>query len=324
MRERTWWRQSTGEYRGAEATLARLADVLVDGRYDGVIGFSMGGALAILLASLSCRPSLVRAFDDELADRPLAPLRFAVLIGAYKATDPLLTPCYEAPIAMPSLHIIGAHDTVCWPGASLFKSSLSLQNGPRALLASSCGPRSSCTREGTTSQGRVGAMRSSTLCAVMIVCSLRSQWFCRCLQCPSPRRLRRSAVRARGGPRSSASSADDAWAGSKALPLQPFRLNSLRETMLRDGTSELVGSRRRTRRSPCPAALAESRDRRSRYRRSARQLFSCYLSLATARCVTAERGPRLELVQIGASIGLACARHDQRGPSVLARRDPPS
>ena len=163
---RMWWHQATGDYRGADVTLARFANVLAAGQYDGIFGFSAGGALAILLSALSCDPSLAPAFADELGDRPLSPLHFAIVVGGYQATDPTLTPCYETPIAVPSLHVIGAYDAICWPGASISRSGADPpQNGLKPPRRPSRSPSSSFIRAGTSCRARASALRLSTLFA---------------------------------------------------------------------------------------------------------------------------------------------------------------
>lgn len=134
-----WWiRRGDAEpfiYEGMEAGLATVADQLKNyGPFDGVLGFSQGGALAGMVASL-LEPGRVDAFDtkqavgsmpfppsflsydsmgNEIADQPIhPPLRFAVSYSGFGASaHPLYQAFYEPRIRTPMLHFLGSMDTV--------------------------------------------------------------------------------------------------------------------------------------------------------------------------------------------------------------------
>ncbi|OQO03084.1 hypothetical protein B0A48_11339 [Cryoendolithus antarcticus] len=130
-----WWRRKGDAepytYAGIELGLAIVAEVLQkDGPFDGVIGFSQGGALAGMLASL-LEPTRRQAFEAaqsaggiryldsftqdsgfiEEAVHP--PLSFAVSYSGFAAsTNPLYAAFYEPKIETPMLHFLGSVDTV--------------------------------------------------------------------------------------------------------------------------------------------------------------------------------------------------------------------
>ena len=137
-----WWKRR-GEkepfvYEGIEEGFARVAEVLrADGPFDGVIGFSQGGALAGMLASLlepGRREALERRYSEGGMRFPEsflrdtaggketvhAPLRFAVSYSGFGASaNELYAAFYEPKIATPMLHFIGSVDTVVEEARSL-------------------------------------------------------------------------------------------------------------------------------------------------------------------------------------------------------------
>ena len=131
-----WWRRKGDAepytYEGIEMGLARVAEVLrTEGPFDGIIGFSQGGALAGMVASL-LEPGRREAFERVQAEVggmrfPEAfeqdtgyvtdvchpPLRFAVSYSGFGAsTNPLYRAFYEPKIRTPMLHFLGSVDTV--------------------------------------------------------------------------------------------------------------------------------------------------------------------------------------------------------------------
>ncbi|KAI9784241.1 MAG: hypothetical protein M1816_000913 [Peltula sp. TS41687] len=153
-----WWRRSRTDSRRSDRTyehldagLARLAETLrprtqdQGNPFDGVVGFSQGGAAAAMLASLlEAGEGRRRAFAAAAAsasavegqtqtqerqegemgyDYPSSfltaegkpihpPLKFAVVYSGFRARDPRCKPLYEPPISTPTLHFIGSLDTV--------------------------------------------------------------------------------------------------------------------------------------------------------------------------------------------------------------------
>ncbi|KAK7536975.1 serine hydrolase-domain-containing protein [Phyllosticta citribraziliensis] len=110
-------------YEGLETGFAKLAEVLKEeGPFDGVIGFSQGGAAAGMLASV-LEPERKVAFEkaQEKGGMPYPqaiegvhpPLKFAVSYSGFApAANELYQAFYEPKIKTPMLHFIGSLDTV--------------------------------------------------------------------------------------------------------------------------------------------------------------------------------------------------------------------
>ncbi|KAF1964737.1 dihydrofolate reductase [Bimuria novae-zelandiae CBS 107.79] len=137
-----WWRRK-GEsepyrYEGLELGLEKLAEVLkTEGPFDGVIGFSQGGAMAGMLASL-LEPGRRVAFEALYKEGGMSfpqsfeadtgyieetihpPLKFAVSYSGFAARGvDLYRGFYEPKIKTPMLHFIGSLDTVVEEARSL-------------------------------------------------------------------------------------------------------------------------------------------------------------------------------------------------------------
>lgn len=130
-----WWRASDSEpkvYEGMEKGIARVAEMLVaEGPFDGVVGFSQGGAFAGLLASL-LETGRLEAFKkaeeqggmpfpdsllkkDENGNQVVVhpPLKFAVSYSGFGISyQPLYRAFYVPKIETPLLHFLGSVDTV--------------------------------------------------------------------------------------------------------------------------------------------------------------------------------------------------------------------
>lgn len=137
-----WWtRKGDSEpfrYDGMELGFERVAETLrTQGPFDGVVGFSQGGALAGMVASL-LEPGRRETFTDRVGkggmaypasfeedtgyvtDVVHAPMRFAVSYSGFGATtNPLYMGFYEPKIATPMLHFLGSVDTVVEEARSL-------------------------------------------------------------------------------------------------------------------------------------------------------------------------------------------------------------
>ena len=132
-----WWRRKDDRspvYDGFDRGLAALAEcVKGQGPFDGVMGFSQGGAAAAMLAALldgraERRDAFqrVRAADDRAPPFPdsflrdegggggllQAPLKFAVVYSGFQAPPELYGGFYEPKIGTPTLHFFGGLDTV--------------------------------------------------------------------------------------------------------------------------------------------------------------------------------------------------------------------
>lgn len=137
-----WWRRKgEGEpftYEGIEQGLATIAETMArDGPFDGVIGFSQGGAAAGMVASLleeGRRAAFEAAqskggirFPDSFAkdsgyieESVQAPLKFAVSYSGFGAsTNALYQAFYEPKIQTPMMHFLGSLDTVVSEDRSL-------------------------------------------------------------------------------------------------------------------------------------------------------------------------------------------------------------
>jgi predicted esterase len=130
-----WWRRKGKEepytYEGIELAFERIAEVLKsEGPFDGVIGFSQGGALAGMLASTleDGRREAFEAFQPKggmrfpasleedtgyVTDVIHPPFKFAVIYSGFGASDHALYKAfYDPKIKTPMLHFIGSVDTV--------------------------------------------------------------------------------------------------------------------------------------------------------------------------------------------------------------------
>ncbi|KAJ1861193.1 Family of serine hydrolases 3 [Coemansia sp. RSA 2703] len=87
-----------------------LAHVLnTQGPFDGILGFSQGGALAVLLAKLLQGPQDCLAFPVPV-DHPQ--FKFVILAGAFDVEPEEYQSIYATKLDIPSLHMTGEYDTV--------------------------------------------------------------------------------------------------------------------------------------------------------------------------------------------------------------------
>jgi hypothetical protein len=126
-----WWRkdESSGLYTGLSEGLDVVANAITEaGGIDAVVGFSQGGAMAALVASLLERdryaafasasqgqnPSLPfpESFQKLVREQHHPPLAFFISYSGFFAPHALYMPFYSPPICTPSLHFIGSLDTV--------------------------------------------------------------------------------------------------------------------------------------------------------------------------------------------------------------------
>ena len=126
-----WWQRREGAfvYSGIDQGLERVAEAIhSEGPFDGVIGFSQGGAVAAMVASL-LEPGRRQIFEMNCArnhqkysyptsflDRNLEPiqpsLKFAIIYSGFAAPFELYSSFYEPKIRTPVLHVLGSLDTV--------------------------------------------------------------------------------------------------------------------------------------------------------------------------------------------------------------------
>lgn len=137
----SWWlpsRNSEGqwEFEGVDEALRTLSEADAAEKrthgagFDGVLGFSQGGALASLSVGLLHLPGEKGRHSDEAIPQsdelipppppPLDSLRFAIFCGAfaYSAARPNFERVMRAPLSLSSVHCIGARDEIVKPAKS--------------------------------------------------------------------------------------------------------------------------------------------------------------------------------------------------------------
>ena len=130
-----WWRRKGDSepftYEGIERGLATVAETMAsEGPFDGVIGFSQGGAAAGMVAALLEEgrrgafeaaqgkggirfPDAFTRDSGYIEESVQGPLKFAVSYSGFAAsTNPLYQAFYEPLIRTPMMHFLGSLDTV--------------------------------------------------------------------------------------------------------------------------------------------------------------------------------------------------------------------
>lgn len=120
-----WWEADNvdGLYPGLETGLESALSVLKhSGPFDGIIGFSQGGAMAGMIASLleeNRKDSFARlqahggmGYPDAFTSLNHPPLKFVVSISGYATSHPAYRAFYEPYIGTSSLHLLGSSDNV--------------------------------------------------------------------------------------------------------------------------------------------------------------------------------------------------------------------
>ena len=125
-----WWRRSSTadppEYLGIEDGLSEVAEVLaIEGPFDGVAGFSQGGALAAMVSSLlegrrrqdafqnfRSQSSLAIPFPSSFTNLQHPPLKFCIVYSGFTAPSERYRAFYNPHISTPSCHFIGSLDSV--------------------------------------------------------------------------------------------------------------------------------------------------------------------------------------------------------------------
>ncbi|RAL15813.1 uncharacterized protein BO97DRAFT_411110 [Aspergillus homomorphus CBS 101889] len=120
-----WWLNldNTSRYIFLNDAFHHLADFLGGEPIHGVIGFSQGGALGMMLAAMceavndSQRAQAVRAqnlpLDSFLQSLPgQQPLQFALSFCGFRGTMDYYSSLYQPPLRTPSFHAIGLFDTM--------------------------------------------------------------------------------------------------------------------------------------------------------------------------------------------------------------------
>jgi hypothetical protein len=120
-----WWSHDIQENQFGElnAALEMVSIYLKEnGPVDGVIRYSQGGALAIVLASLcevQVRPERLEALSKQgtpiTQQLPQSPLRFVICFSRYPGASTKYNGFYNPPIKTPSLVVSGQLDTIVSP-----------------------------------------------------------------------------------------------------------------------------------------------------------------------------------------------------------------
>ncbi|KAJ5728610.1 uncharacterized protein N7483_003118 [Penicillium malachiteum] len=123
----TWFQSESLDesFPGLDASLTLIASILRDsGPFDGIVGFSQGGALAAMVASLleeNRSEAFARLssegeggipYPDCFAQLNHPPLKFVVCISGYAASHSDYRAFYNPAIQTPMLHFLGSMDTV--------------------------------------------------------------------------------------------------------------------------------------------------------------------------------------------------------------------
>ncbi|KAL4977130.1 serine hydrolase-domain-containing protein [Aspergillus desertorum] len=124
---RAWWMNldDTSKYIGFDRTLSGLSESLDHRPIHAAIGFSQGGALAAMVASLCEAASnperqklLLEQQGQLLSHSPFQhipgqlPLRFVICFSGFRGTMKYYSSFYTPMLSSPSLHIIGTLDTM--------------------------------------------------------------------------------------------------------------------------------------------------------------------------------------------------------------------
>ncbi|KZT69633.1 FSH1-domain-containing protein [Daedalea quercina L-15889] len=110
---RGWWRVNAERTltNGLEDSLATLRDVLAKDRYDGVLGFSQGAAMAAILAALLEKPGVHPPFLIN-GEPPHPPLEFCVAVAGFRPSSPLCDAILLPSFSTRTLHILGRTDVI--------------------------------------------------------------------------------------------------------------------------------------------------------------------------------------------------------------------
>jgi len=147
-----WWRRQNGDsplYIGMEKGLEKIAETIrQEGPFDGVIGFSQGGAATAIVASL-LEPGRREAFESANKRDPQKfkypssfvtddgkviqlPLKFGIVYSGFAAPFELYSAFYEPKLTTPVLHFLGSLDTLVDERRSRVLID-SCENGPQRV-----------------------------------------------------------------------------------------------------------------------------------------------------------------------------------------------
>lgn len=125
---RSWWSAGDDEdtmiYNGLEESIMHIDNLFQNNKFEGIIGFSQGGALTGIISSLVNAEHLninIPVSVENIAKS----LKFVVIISAFSSRDtrPEFIEILKQPINIPSFHIWGKNDTLVDPWRSELLSS---------------------------------------------------------------------------------------------------------------------------------------------------------------------------------------------------------
>ena len=108
------------KYDELDASIDYLSEYIQQyGPFDGIIGFSQGAVMTMVLTAL-CEAGTLPGRAEALLQQPVpirqaapqAPFKFTISISGYKASERLYSGCFEPRINTPSLHILAELDTM--------------------------------------------------------------------------------------------------------------------------------------------------------------------------------------------------------------------
>jgi len=115
-----WWKtlDNVSRYDELDATFDFLNNYIIQyGPFDGVVGFSQGATLAIMLVSLcEATSTRIHALDRQGAPLrrcpPQAPFKFVIAVSGFIGTQQYYSGFYHPMLSTPSLHVIAEWDTM--------------------------------------------------------------------------------------------------------------------------------------------------------------------------------------------------------------------
>ncbi|TFK53891.1 hypothetical protein OE88DRAFT_1127947 [Heliocybe sulcata] len=110
---RAWCRSypDINDTTGLEISIEKFRDILRNNHYEGVLGFSQGSYMAVILTALLENPDVYPPFlVDGKAPHP--PFKFCVAISGFLPKSPLFPALFSTPLDTPTLHIQGRSDGI--------------------------------------------------------------------------------------------------------------------------------------------------------------------------------------------------------------------
>ncbi|TFK53922.1 hypothetical protein OE88DRAFT_1654310 [Heliocybe sulcata] len=110
---RAWWKSypDNDDTTGLEKSIEAFRDILRNDRFEGIIGFSQGSTMSVILTALLEKPDVYPPFlVDGKAPHP--PFTFCVAISGHLPRSSLLPKLFSTPAKTRTLHIQGTSDDI--------------------------------------------------------------------------------------------------------------------------------------------------------------------------------------------------------------------